>query len=691
MESRHLVVMMTDIQGFTRATSGMGRDEVEALLARHEDLLVPVIKEYEGTIVKGLGDAFLVTFESPTKAVQAGSRIQEVLREHNAKGAPAEDLKVRVALNAGEVNLRENDVFGEAVNITARVEGVCAAEQVTLTEAVYLLLDRERVETEYLEEVELKGIPFPVKLYRVVPYWLGPDERGIERARSKPAAAATEGAGARPGRLAPLAAALVVALGLGAWWARPAAPATVVRRLTAERQWEPAFEALAEGQRQAPSPELTAAAVDLLGAQLAARRQAGQWAEAYRDLERFTRILPGIEGVSRPSELRQLGLEGVRALRAARDFEGADALLDALLAVGGLEEQRPELARWAGEDLQRAWDAAFPKDQPAPEDMERRVGSEALSLRLRRLETLDRGSPWVAYVHGVRAMLAGAHAAVSRRRSSGDDVARAMKDLAAATAREAALGGRRELEPVVRAFLRYFPPPSERDDAWTWAEQWLVHRVGAWIEAPLTRWANEPCPVTASDSDLISNQNLRRNALRILTRRGVTVAPVPEVHLRGDLALLARKPKDLGENVLLEEIQDVSLRFSALPAPTRAVLEAEFRAVVQGALEADDEGLEWRATHLALACDQGWKDLCLPQRELFRDLLYFLRYRLQDWRFKTDEWYQSALRARLGRLEGIVDPWRAQIRDLLKEARPGIEKADPTLLPELDAALAKLE
>jgi len=89
MESRHLAVMMTDIQGFTKATSGMGRDEVDALLARHEELLLPVIEAHDGTVVKGLGDAFLVTFESPNQAVRAGIRIQEVLAEHNAAASDA--------------------------------------------------------------------------------------------------------------------------------------------------------------------------------------------------------------------------------------------------------------------------------------------------------------------------------------------------------------------------------------------------------------------------------------------------------------------------------------------------------------------------------------------------------------------------------------------------------------------------
>lgn len=171
MESRNLTIMMTDIQGFTQRTSKMSRDEIENLLHRHEQILGPVFGEHGGTVVKTIGDAFLVTFPSATNALQAGMHIQRELAAHNAGADEDEKLRVRVVLNAGEVNVRDGDVFGEPVNVTARVEGVGEAGHVTFTEAVRLLLGNDSLPLESLGDFELKGIPKAVRLHRVVPDW----------------------------------------------------------------------------------------------------------------------------------------------------------------------------------------------------------------------------------------------------------------------------------------------------------------------------------------------------------------------------------------------------------------------------------------------------------------------------------------------------------------------------------------
>ena len=182
MESRNLTIMMTDIKGFTVRTSTMSRDQIETLLHEHEQLLSPIFVEFDGTVVKTIGDAFLVTFASATKAIEAGQKIQRTLSAHNARATDDRKLFVRVVLNAGEVNIREGDVFGEPVNITARVEGVGEASHVTFTDAVRLLLNQDAVPFEELGEFELKGIPKPVSLFRIIPDWAVMAPEGEEKA-----------------------------------------------------------------------------------------------------------------------------------------------------------------------------------------------------------------------------------------------------------------------------------------------------------------------------------------------------------------------------------------------------------------------------------------------------------------------------------------------------------------------------
>lgn len=167
MKTATLTIVFTDIKGFTERTSRSTREENERLLATHSSLLTPIFRAFGGRIVKEIGDAFLVTFESPTMAVLAGTAVQDRLWQHNRALPEGERLEVRVAMNIGEVRLQGGDVFGEPVNIAARVEGIAEAGEVWLTEGVYLAMNKAEVPAEEVGQFELKGIPGKVRLYKV--------------------------------------------------------------------------------------------------------------------------------------------------------------------------------------------------------------------------------------------------------------------------------------------------------------------------------------------------------------------------------------------------------------------------------------------------------------------------------------------------------------------------------------------
>jgi class 3 adenylate cyclase len=167
MVTRNLSIMFTDIKGFTQRTSASSREAMKALLAQHERLLLPVFAHFDGTVVKTIGDAFLVHFDSPTDAVLCGVTIQEVLRQYNEQQSGAERLEVRVAINVGEVELTDNDVMGEAVNIAARLEGVTEAGEVWFTDAVYQTMNRAEAPSAEVGERVFKGIPHPIRVYKV--------------------------------------------------------------------------------------------------------------------------------------------------------------------------------------------------------------------------------------------------------------------------------------------------------------------------------------------------------------------------------------------------------------------------------------------------------------------------------------------------------------------------------------------
>ncbi|MFI5350831.1 MAG: RDD family protein [Elusimicrobiota bacterium] len=166
-ETRHLSILLTDIKGFTDKTSHKTRADIQTMLDEHRALVLPILEHGGGRLIKTIGDAFLMTYESPTNAVLAGVAVQEALAKRNEGRASDDRLEIRIAINAGEINLVEGDVFGEPVNITARIEGIAEAGQVYFTEAVYLAMNKAEVPSSEIGLMQLKGIPEKIRVYKV--------------------------------------------------------------------------------------------------------------------------------------------------------------------------------------------------------------------------------------------------------------------------------------------------------------------------------------------------------------------------------------------------------------------------------------------------------------------------------------------------------------------------------------------
>lgn len=171
MRSETRVVMLTDIQGFTAATSRQTREENARMLSLHDALLSPVVRAFGGSRVKTIGDAYLIVFGSATDALLCAMAIQDRLWEYDRGVPEAQRIEVRIALALGEVRIvREGeglDVYGEAVNLAARIEGEAAAGEIWFSEAVWWVMKRAHVPWEEIGTRSLKGLPDPVRLFRV--------------------------------------------------------------------------------------------------------------------------------------------------------------------------------------------------------------------------------------------------------------------------------------------------------------------------------------------------------------------------------------------------------------------------------------------------------------------------------------------------------------------------------------------
>ena len=304
MPSRTLAIMFTDIQGFTDRTSMASRRDVTELVEQHERLLLPAFDAFAGTVVKTIGDAFPVTFDGPTDAVLCGIAIQEILREYNDAVDESHRIRVRVAINIGDVEQSGNDVYGEPVNIAARLETIAEAGQVYFTEAVYQTMNRREVPSSEIGERVFKGIPHPIRVYKVIDDLdAGMAQQLAVRARRGSAARAPRRVEARrrpPWRALAAGAAVtlaIVSLALLATSAGPRASALAAAAdAIARGRHEAALDALAGVLDHSPAdPEAGSLAIAAAEGYIERARIEGRTGEAAAWLDRQLTRRPALE------------------------------------------------------------------------------------------------------------------------------------------------------------------------------------------------------------------------------------------------------------------------------------------------------------------------------------------------------------------------------------------------------------
>lgn len=168
MQTKHLTIMFTDMKGFTSRTSVHTREELEELLDQQEKTIRPIFDKFDGRVVKTIGDAFMVVFESPTNAVLCGVKIQEELLKYNEGVDEKNRIEIRIGINSGEVNIKGDDYFGEPVNIASRIESISEPNEVYFSDSVYLSMNKNEIPSAEVGVRHLKGIPDNIKVYRVL-------------------------------------------------------------------------------------------------------------------------------------------------------------------------------------------------------------------------------------------------------------------------------------------------------------------------------------------------------------------------------------------------------------------------------------------------------------------------------------------------------------------------------------------
>src|SRR6185503_11986981 len=137
VERKLSAILAADVAGYSRLI-GMDDEGTLATLRRHhQELFDPSIARHRGRIVKTTGDGLLAEFASVVDAVRCAVEVQEGMAERNAEIAEDRRLEFRIGINVGDVVEQDGDIFGEGVNIAARLEGMATPGGICVSERVH--------------------------------------------------------------------------------------------------------------------------------------------------------------------------------------------------------------------------------------------------------------------------------------------------------------------------------------------------------------------------------------------------------------------------------------------------------------------------------------------------------------------------------------------------------------------------
>jgi len=164
-------ILSADVQGYSRL---MGEDEVATIrtLTAYREAMAALIRQHRGRVVDSPGDNLLEEFASVVDAVQCAVGMQQELRKRNAGLPAARRMEFRVGINLGDVVVEGEKIYGDGVNIAARLEGLADAGGICISGVVYDQVENKlnslNLGYEYLGEQTVKNIARPVPVYRVL-------------------------------------------------------------------------------------------------------------------------------------------------------------------------------------------------------------------------------------------------------------------------------------------------------------------------------------------------------------------------------------------------------------------------------------------------------------------------------------------------------------------------------------------
>jgi len=167
-------IMFTDLVGYT---SLMGKDSSKALalVEMSKEIQLPLVEKHNGRWLKEMGDGVLVRFDSAIDSVQCAIEIQEMARAKL-------DGKLRIGIHSGDVTVKDNDVYGDGVNVASRLESIADPGGIYISESIEKAIrGQTHIQAKYLGEIKLKNVDYDVRTYALQGVGLPPPNLKVDK------------------------------------------------------------------------------------------------------------------------------------------------------------------------------------------------------------------------------------------------------------------------------------------------------------------------------------------------------------------------------------------------------------------------------------------------------------------------------------------------------------------------------
>jgi adenylate cyclase len=168
VERKLTTILAADVAGYSRLMNADEEGTLARLKAHRRELIDPRIAEHRGRIIKTTGDGLLLEFPSVVDAVRCANDVQNTMHERNLDVPIERRIEFRVGINIGDVIIEGDDIYGDGVNVAARLEALATPGSIWVSQAVRdQVIDKLNAQFADMGEHLLKNIPRPLRVYRI--------------------------------------------------------------------------------------------------------------------------------------------------------------------------------------------------------------------------------------------------------------------------------------------------------------------------------------------------------------------------------------------------------------------------------------------------------------------------------------------------------------------------------------------